>query len=303
MKKIATVVCLICVVVMLAVLWQSVPSDARRFGGGRSFGSGSSFKFFNKKTSPSVGSSKTATSKAPMTSSRRGLGGGLLGGMLMGGLLGSMLMGGPFMGPNLFDLLIFGGIIFLLFKLFSRRRMAVQTARNQPGGPGAGTPDMTPDTEAFWNRLRSPEAAPTTQGADTSGPRPAGIGDFDEAEFLKGAKMMYQRLQKAWDARELEDIREFVSPGVYREIAAQAEEDPDPGNTEILLVNAKILEVKPEQGVEKASVLFDVLLREDQAGSQSNQIQEVWTFIRDRGSARAHWTLDGIQQVENTEGV
>ncbi len=44
---------------------------------------------------------KQRSKQSPMTSARRGLGGGLLGGLLMGGLLGSLFMGGPFVGLNL----------------------------------------------------------------------------------------------------------------------------------------------------------------------------------------------------------
>jgi len=45
-----------------------------------------------------------------------------------------------------------------------------------------------------------------------------------------------------WTRRDLEDIRRFASREVWEEIARQAQEDPRPGKSEILLVNARVLE-------------------------------------------------------------
>ena len=87
--------------------------------------------------------------------------------------------------------------------------------------------------------------------------------DFDQADFMKGARIMYNRLQAAWDKRDLADIRQFTSDEVYEEIRRQAQESPTPGKTELLLVNPRLLEVRDVDGRRVASVLYDVMMRED----------------------------------------
>ena len=67
--------------------------------------------------------------------------------------------------------------------------------------------------------------------------------DFDAEEFLRGAKMAYNRLQAAWDSRDLNDIAQFASPAVMDAVRQQLAEETEPSKTEILLVNAQLLSV------------------------------------------------------------
>jgi len=123
---------------------------------------------------------------------------------------------------------------------------------------------------------------------------PAGL---DEAEFLAGVKALYARLQASWDRRDLDDIRQFTSPEVFSEIARQAQEDPAPGKTDILMVEARVLEAASHGGQTVITVFFDVLLREDQSAGNPGQVREVWRISRDENAARPSWTLEGIQQL------
>jgi predicted lipid-binding transport protein (Tim44 family) len=214
--------------------------------------------------------------------------GGMLGGMLMGGLIGSMLFGGghAWGGPSLIDLVVIGGGLFLLFRFLRSRREASQAAGNTGGysfdsgaSQGWGTSGIDPVT-----------APPTDEPA----PIPA---DFDQADFMKGAKIMYNRLQAAWDKRDLADIRQFTSNEVYEEIRRQAQESPSPGKTELLLVNPRLLEVRDVDGRRIASVLYDVMMRED-GDERARQVREIWHFSREAKDAKAFWVLEGIQQVE-----
>ena len=50
----------------------------------------------------------------------------MLGGLLAGSLLGSLLFGGGFNGGGFLDIILIGGLLFLAFKFFSRRRAATQ---------------------------------------------------------------------------------------------------------------------------------------------------------------------------------
>jgi len=121
---------------------------------------------------------------------------------------------------------------------------------------------------------------------------------FDQEDFMKGAKTVYTRLQSSWDKRDLEDIRDFTSKEVWEEINRQAQEDPQPGKTEILRVNARLLEVSSSNSHTVASVLFDVMMRESKEQDMAKEVREIWHFSKDDKDPKSFWVLEGIQQVE-----
>ena len=123
-------------------------------------------------------------------------------------------------------------------------------------------------------------------------PMPA---DFDAEEFLRGAKMAYNRLQAAWDSRDLNDIAQFASPAVMDAVRQQLAEEAEPSKTEILLVNAQLLSVVNEDKEQRAQVYFDVLMRERPDQPTPSNVREIWHFVRELDGGT--WKLDGIQQV------
>lgn len=274
-------------------------AEAARFGGGRSFGSKPSMQ--RSTTAP------TMQQKPPMAGATAGAAaqkpglmggmGGMLGGLLAGTLLGSLLFGGGFNGGGLMDILLIGILLFVAYKLFTRFR----GSRPVPaGGPDPG-PAYAPREESAgmqrqnagmnWGSLQKQDAPAATAAPEVS--VPAG---FDTEEFLHGAKMAFTRLQASWDKRDLEDIAQFTNPTVLQEVKSQFEADTRPGKTEILLINAQLLNVAEENNEQTASVFFDVLLREAPA-TDTTQVREVWHFTRGMTENQS-WKLDGIQQVE-----
>jgi len=217
----------------------------------------------------------------------------MLGGLLMGGLIGSLLFGGmhSWSGPGLLDILIFGGLLFFLFRFLKARRMAAQ-------GVGQASYSTGLDSQETWG------TSPSGYGPAQGMPLPSGSEevkipkDFDQEDFMKGAKAVYTRLQKSWDKRDLEDIRQFASKEVWEEIKRQAQEDPQPGKTEILRVNARLLEVTSSNSHTVASVLFDVLMRESKDRDMAEKVREIWHFSKDDKDPKSFWVLEGIQQVE-----
>jgi predicted lipid-binding transport protein (Tim44 family) len=261
-------------------------ADAKRLGGGGSFGSRPSYsQKYSKPTAPSTPSAQPSAPSSPLGG--RGMFGGLLGGMLMGGLLGSLFFGGGFHGPSLLDVVLIGGGLFLLFRFLRSRQPATYPA----SGPASATRPTTPN--AVWDTLRA--SNPSTP-PPPPGPRiPTG---FDAEDFLAGAKAAYTRMQAAWDSRDLTDLRQFTSDEVYREIQAQAAADPKPGTTEILLLEARVLEARTIGNQTVATVLFDAMLREEAGADRAEQIREAWHFSRYETDGNTHWVVEGIQQLE-----
>ena len=306
--------------------------------GGRSTYSRSYSKPVTPSSSPSQAPSQVTQPRTsatpPVGGAQPGIGSRLgwgLGGLMAGGLLGSMLFGrGMGMGGGIgfLDILLIGAIIYFAFKLLRRRSPAPGGSPSQaPVEPQAyAGPEPTPTDEArsraaqSWDALRSQPGTGATGGfgAATAQPdsqldaqpgvqpeaqsegelQPAVPPGFNVPEFLEGAKTVYARLQHSWDRRDLDDIALFTTPEVLEEIRRQAEVDPKPCKTELLLVNARLLEFREEPRDTVASVYFDVLLREDATEDRPKQIREVWHFFRPTGNVDANWRLEGIQQLE-----
>lgn len=294
-------------------------SEAARMGGGRSFGSRPSMSVpaqrptMNNNFGPSASRSAAATAQKP---GMFGGMGGIFGGLLAGTLLGSLLSGNGFGGGGGFmDILLLGILAFIAYKLFMRfRNRQAQSSQNAPayGGSGAGNPfggqtaggpfggngggfsspmRREDASGGGWDNLRGGAASPyATQGNVNIPP------DFNADEFLRGAKMAYNRMQKAWDRRDLDDIAQFVTPAVFNVLKEQAASDPNPSNTEIMLVNAQLMGVEKEGDEERAQVYFDVTMREDPGQQTPEQAREIWHFVR--VGANGEWKLDGIQQVD-----
>jgi len=217
----------------------------------------------------------------------------MLGGLVMGGLIGSLLFGGGqgFGGPGLMDIIVLGGGLFLLMRYLRSRGTAAQSA----SPTDFSNPFHERSTQQGWGASGDTAGEAPLPAAAATPPIPPG---FDQGEFMKGAQMIYTRMQSAWDKRDLEDIRKFTSPEVYAEIQRQAQADPQPSRTEILLVNARLLEVRSVDNQEIASVHYDVMMREGDADKVAKQVREVWHFSRDEKAAGSFWRLEGIQQVE-----
>lgn len=146
-----------------------------------------------------------------------------------------------------------------------------------------------------WDALTTPTSNQQTYAQDAPN-KPA---DFDEEEFLRGAKAAYARLNSAWDKRDLADIAQFSTPAFMKEIEQQAEEDKNPGKTEIMLVNASLVQVDTIGAEQIAQVYFNVLLREDPTQDAPTEVREIWHFTRP-ANGTGTWKLDGIQQVDNS---
>ncbi len=249
-------------------------AEARRFGGGASFGKQRMIQpHMQQRQAPAT------ASKSASPSPRSGML-GALGGLAMGGLLGSLLFGGAFEGIKLFDVLVVGGMIALLVLLF-RRHAATQPVYAGGPAPGGG------------------RDAPSGQGKLL---RP----NIDEAHFLEAARNIYLRMQKDWDAGDLEDIRRFCTPDIAQRIAAEMQRGHG-HQTEVGLLEASIADAWIEQDAEWVSVHFRAMLREktlDEQGRATEdttaEVNEIWHFRHQPGSDDPTWYLAGIQQLDRS---
>ncbi len=132
-----TVFVMCCFIVSLFCLSAFDADAARRFGGGKSFGSKPGM---NRSTTAPKQQQPGVAQQATKKSGFLGGAGGMIGGLLAGTLLGSLLFGGGFDGGGFMDILLIALVAYLGFKLFSafRRRSGPSMAGASYGGYGQG---------------------------------------------------------------------------------------------------------------------------------------------------------------------
>jgi len=270
-------------------------ADARRFGGGMSFGKHRSV------SPPSQSRMFNQRKAAPQRSGAAGQRGsartgmmGMLGGLALGGMLGAMFFGGAFEGINLFDVLIIGGIIALVLMFLKRRAAAGQASF--AGAQPSSSPDFPQDFSTDGD----------ADIVDSAPQHPVGAAlrpDINAKHFIPAAKDIYVRMQKAWDNNDIEDIRKFCTA----EIAERIGRDMKPGQsnvTEVATLNAEIADSWIESDLEWVAVNYSAMLREqtlDDSGAtlddQTAEVNEVWIFQHAPKSDDPTWYLAGIQQA------
>jgi len=293
--------------VLLSISLAAQDAEARRLGAGKSFGRQSQ-NVTRQQSAPQQPPAQgaAATPAQPQPAGNRWLGplGGLAAGLGISALLSHFGLMGPFasaMGSILMvGLLILAGV--LIWRLFAARsnsafpRTSGSVFNSQPlRAPvetmGSGqTMGSGSSTNVYGAPLREPSAGASPAEATWNVP-----ADFNVAEFLRSAKVYFTRLQAAWDAKDLDDIRRFTTPEVFAEIKMQKDEVVGKADrTEIEHLDATLLGIETTPTEYLASVRFTGTLRED--GGNAESFEEVWNLAKPV-NGRSGWLLAGIQQV------
>lgn len=120
--------------------------------------------------------------------------------------------------------------------------------------------------------------------------------DFDEAAFVRNAKVQFIRLQAANDAGNLEDLRQFTTPEMFAELKMDlADRGTATSQTDVVAIDAKVLAVEQDGPQHVVSVHFSGSIRED-GQPQAEPFAEIWHLTKPM-SGSGGWLLSGIQQV------
>ncbi|WP_243545964.1 Tim44 domain-containing protein [Pseudodesulfovibrio tunisiensis] len=148
-----------------------------------------------------------------------------------------------------------------------------------------------------WEYFQTGEARP--EPVENAPQAAHGQGDFDSSEFLEGAKIFFSRFQEAGDNRDLDSIRDFISDEVYAQAVADLETGGVAARTEIMLLDARLVDVRTENGTTSVTVQFDADLRKGISGGQREHVRTVWEFSRDETAPGSLWTLDKINRMDH----
>lgn len=257
-------------------------ADARRFGGGRSFGLQRSVTNNVSRVQPMQ---MPRALPNPASSAKKWL--GPLAGLAAGGLLATLLMGHG-IGSGILSWLAIAGVLMFVFSLF-RNRFQSSTQPPMPYNRFDNT--MNNDYRNQFQNTNSFAAANTASTTENVINYPVG---FDAQTFLREAKVQFIRLQSAFDSKNLNDLREFTSPEVFADIQLQIHERGDKTNfTDVVTLEAELLEALNESQGMVASVRFSGTIRED-FNAPAEAFSEVWHFRKD--TSKPSWFVAGVQQ-------
>ncbi len=296
MKKLFS---LFAVVLSLGLAAVSFDAEARRLGGGGSLG-------VQRQAAPPRAPATTPrqapnNATPPATTPQRSWMGpvaGLAAGLGLAALAHHLGFGEAFANMLMIGLLVVAAIAVIGFIM--RRRAGAQNGGMAYAGAQSGQGNAQP--AAF--RMPTPAAsgntaAPFANGGSMIGanlqPAASSIpADFDTASFARNAKVQFIRLQAAHDAANLEDIREFTTPQMFAEISMDIRDRGQAASqTDVLSLDAEVIEVQEEGHQYVVSVRFTGSIRED--GGAAEAFDELWHLTKPvQGSGG--WVLAGIQQ-------
>jgi len=269
-------------------------AEAKRLGGGRPLGMQRQIDAPKPATPPAVAPAPTrsasagaapAAAQSPARSSWLGPLAGLAAGIGLAALAAHFGFGEELASLMLMVLIVIG--VLAVVGLILRKRASAQ----QPALAGAGMRYQA--QEPFL----TPAAAPRAEAPAADAPRGKIPAGFDVEGFLRNAKVHYLRLQAANDAGNLDEMRAFTTPEMFAALKADIVERAHAAQeTDVLDLDAELLEVVEEGDRYVASVRFTGHLREEKNGPLE-AIDEVWHLVKPRDGSSG-WVLAGIQPLQ-----
>ncbi|MGN5581808.1 hypothetical protein VF687_08220 [Stutzerimonas sp. Brlt_13] len=261
----------------------ALDAHAKRFGGGKSFGSAPSHQTRQapQQTQAAPSQAGKQAAAAPSGASRWL---GPLAGLAAGGLLASMFMGDGFEGIQFMDILIFGLIAFLLFRFLAARRRQQQPAMAGHAPMQREMPQQ-PATSIFGGSAAPVAAAPVINA-------PAW---FNEQNFVAAAREHFLSLQQHWDANEMDKIAEFVTPQLLGFLKQERAEIGDAyQSTYIDDLQIQLDGVDDNAEKTTATLTFSGVAKTSRF-DQGEPFSESWRMERVQGENQP-WLVAGIRQ-------
>lgn len=283
-KKLLTVL-----IALISLTVFAFDADARRLGGGRTIGKQREAISQQQAAPKAPAQQQQQTTSGTTTPAQQPTGAskwlGPLAGLALGAGLAALFLNNGIAGL-LAGLLVIGLLIAAAVYVARFVRGKIAPAPIQYAGAGVGGGSEPTRIEPALGG-----AAPHSVAAMNRWP-----ADFDAAEFVRHAKLNFVRLQATHDQKDLATIRDFLTPELYREIEADIRAAGDSTQqTEVVTLNAEVLDVATEGDLYVVSVRFSGLIREA-AGEEPQQFSEIW-HLEKPVAGRGGWLVAGIQQA------
>ncbi len=118
-------------------------------------------------------------------------------------------------------------------------------------------------------------------------------GGMATADFERLAKMVFIRMQAANDAGNVDDLRKFTTPELFASLRLDLQErGPSTQQTDVMQLDAELVDTAQENGQWVASVRFSGLIREE-VGQGAEPFNELWHLVKPLDGGR-EWAIAGI---------
>lgn len=286
-------------VVLSLGLTLALDAEARRLGGARSSGmqrqqvtqpatAPTTQPGSPAQAAPAAGTAAAAAAPAAAATAKRSWMGpiaGLAAGLGLAALASHLGFGEAF--ANILLVALIGMAVLAVIGFMLRKRAA---SGLQPAMAGAGSSADRP--------LGSTRIGSALGGLPAVQPQAATAipADFDVAAFERNAAAQFMALQSANDARDLQRLRDYLTPEMFETVRAEVAERGDASqHTEVFGLRAQVLEVVTEDDRYVVSVRFTGGVRE-QAGAAPEDLDEIWHLTKPRAGFGG-WLVAGIQQA------
>ena len=293
---------MLAIVLGLGLSGFAVEAQAKRFGGGKSLGMKRQAPPAKAPDSPSVAAPAAAgAAGAAAAAPRRSWMGplaGLAAGLGLAALASHLGFGEGFANLLMIGLAVMAGLALLRFVM---RKKTAGAGNTGAGYAMAGGVQGKPVQRSSLHDVAMPAGGSmigSQIGSAIGGEAPRAIpADFDVAAFERNAKVNFIRLQAAHDAGDLDDIRQFTSPEMFAEIRMDLNDRQGAASTtEVINIQATVIEVAEEAGRYVVSVRFLGSVREDGAPTPE-AVDEIWHMSKPISGAGG-WVVAGIQQSQ-----
>jgi predicted lipid-binding transport protein (Tim44 family) len=296
-----------------------LPEEAfARVGGGLSSGSRGSRTYTAPRSTPlptrssQVAQPSSGSTAQPMSqpaaggfwrSLAGGVAGGLIGGMLFRslGFAGDGFGGG---GIGFMDIILIGGILYLIYRFIRKRKKAADSIGNyRSGAMDMGSAD--PSSSSSF------QAGPADDMDQGFGHIRQMDPSFDEQKFKDLCMDIFFRIQGAWAGRDMSSVSNILTGEMYGILQGEAEKMKAERKINkldnIAVRSVNITEVWQESGQDYITVKFFANLLDSTVDETTGQVlsgsktdpikfEEYWTFTRPVGAGT--WQLSAINQAE-----
>ena len=203
-------------------------------------------------------------------------------------------------------------ILLILAVLCCVALVVWRRARRCDGETGSGKPEAVAQTlkAAVMARTYNPSKVGNDSAARpweslpvgfAAAPAAAGAETDEAVAFIAQARNCFVAMQQAWDEADIARLRAMMTQEMADtlndRLLERAEQGPSSQAAEIVVLEARFLDMEQTQNQRTASVEFSGMVREAQTLAPA-PFREIWDMTQSRDDPGACWLVAGVESLQ-----